>query len=585
MRTKLIFIFAAIAHFSLYTAKLSFSIKDIGQGEKLSFKVRFDLAQKELVYPESILVTSNNPHLTIATWSIEEKVSENYDNTYQKTKKTFDKNFTIIGTVTVAPAMQEGAIVVQYASNQTPTPQFVFFPIKPRQPINVTQSTPAPTVSTAPTIEPVTCPPQHEQSPTMSNSLQTLIASTTSWWLRIILILLLGILMSLTPCVYPMIPITIGILHGNRKTSLWFQIIRSCCYMLGIALMFAFLGLTAAFTGALFGAWLQKPLIILAITAFLLYLAFSLFDWYDLYMPRFLIKHTKNIQPSGSLVSAFIFGVVSGTVASPCLSPGLAFLLSIVAALGNKFLGFFLLFVFGIGMSIPLLLIGIFAPIIHYLPRAGMWMNEIKKFFGLLLIALSFYFLSMILPIGAVWWLMATSLTTFGIFILVHTQVNRTMTSRKRTLRTCAGLCMLAGATLLYWHALRTVRSHELHQLINWHTTYTNAQQIAQTQHKLLFIDIGAPYCSICKAIDRCVLSDTTIASLINAMIAVHVDTSADSNDYQKIDAQYHIVGVPTILIIDPNTSVCIKRFGAELYTMKKNEIIQELQELLNQKT
>ena len=379
-----------------------------------------------------------------------------------------------------------------------------------------------------------------------------------------------------------MIPITIGILHGNRKVSLGYQLARSFCYMLGIALMFALLGLTAAFTGALFGAWLQKPLVIFAIIIFLLYLAFSLFGWYELYVPRFLTVRTKNLQPSGSCLSAFVFGFASGTVASPCLSPGLAFLLSIVTAWGNKFLGFVLLFVFGIGMSIPLLLIGTFAPVIHYLPRAGAWMAEIKKVFGILLIALSFYFLSMMLPMVTVWWLIATSVCVAACYVLAHAYLHRTAPTRKKQL--IFGALLLAIASGIYWYALRTTRATTTRQLVAWRSDYNQALHEAQTQNKWLLVDIGAPYCSVCKAIDRCIFNDATLAPLINALVPVKLDATVNSPEYQEIDQKHQVIGVPTILVLNPHDLSCIKRFGAELYTMDKRDIVQVLQEVVERK-
>jgi len=584
MPTRLLFVFVASTCFLLYPAKLSFSRSTTAADKTFSVTVKFEPTRGEFIYYDTINLSANSPHYTVTSWKINEQPTETFDSTYQKTKKTLNKNFTISGAIKETFVDPEAQLVVQYASNHANPAPFSFFSLAQPSPKIVQPTKPATTaaINTPPPVaEPITCAAPHTQTKTISNALQVLIASTSSWWLRILLVLLLGMLMSLTPCIYPMIPITIGILHGNKKTALGYQLARSFCYMLGIALMFALLGLGAAFTGALFGAWLQKPLVIIAITTFLLYLAFSLFGWYELYVPHFLTVRTKNLQPSGSCLSAFIFGFASGTIASPCLSPGLAFLLSIVTAWGNKFLGFVLLFIFGIGMSIPLLLIGTFAPIIHYLPHAGSWMAEIKKIFGILLVALSFYFLSMILPMVMLWWLIATSISVAACYVLAHAYVHRAQHTKKQWL---FGMLLLASASGLYWYALHTTRTTTTKQLVLWRASYNQALQEARVQNKWLLVDIGAPYCSICKAIDRCIFNDATLAPLINALVPVKLDAANNSPEYQELNQKHHIIGVPTILVLNPHTLVCVKRFGAELYTMNKNEIVQVLQEVVEQK-
>jgi thiol:disulfide interchange protein DsbD len=394
-----------------------------------------------------------------------------------------------------------------------------------------------------------------------------------------LLVLLLGMLMSLTPCIYPMIPITIGILHGTRSRSRGYRLLRALCYMLGVAFMFALLGAIAAFTGTMCGSLLRHPLMIMMIVFFLLYLAFAMFDWYELRLPRFLVVRKHGMQPSDSLLSAFMFGFASGTIASPCLSPGLAFLLCIVTALGSKLLGFALLFAFGVGMSIPLLLIGTFAPVINYVPRAGSWMLGVKKLMGVLLVALSFYFLSMVIPVVVVWWLVATIVTVLAGYVIITAYQRHRPGTRARQGRLIVGMGLMACAVGLYWYA---AQPHDVQQseLITWQTSYAVALQQAQDKHKLLFVDIGAPYCSVCKAIDHCVFTDIAVAASINQMVPLKLDTSS-SPDYDAFNKKYQVLGVPTILIINPISGEVLKQFGGELYSMPKAEVVSALSDLI----
>jgi len=203
---------------------------------------------------------------------------------------------------------------------------------------------------------------------------------------------LIGIATSFTPCIYPMIPITIGILQSQASTSIARNFLVSTAYVTGIATVYATLGYFAATTTMILGQWLANPWFIMLLVLLFLYLAFSMFGFYEIYMPKFLSSSNSKIKTKGSILYSFLFGAVSGTAASPCLTPPLALLLGYVAKQGSPLIGFVTLFVFSFGMGLLLITVGTFSNTITNLPRAGAWMNEIKKFFGFLLIGVSIYF-------------------------------------------------------------------------------------------------------------------------------------------------------------------------------------------------
>lgn len=569
--------------FSLNAARLSFSLAGRDKNKTDAFVVKFDLSDNESVYHDSVQVSVNSRAYELMQWRVNGQPLEVFDAAFNKTKKVFKRAFTVTGTVQQKVDDPDASLVVSYWSTQNAVPLYEFFTLKRDMPTVVKDQEPenvVPVVPESSAVPAISCPAVHEKHATISGYVQTLITSSNSWTLRLLLVLLLGMLMSLTPCIYPMIPITIGILHGTRSRSRGYRLLRALCYMLGVAFMFALLGAIAAFTGTMCGALLRHPLMIMLVVFFLLYLAFAMFDWYELRLPHFLVIRKHGMQPSDSLLSAFIFGFASGTIASPCLSPGLAFLLCIVTALGSKLLGFALLFAFGVGMSIPLLLIGTFAPVINYVPRAGSWMLGIKKLMGVLLVALSFYFLSMVIPAVVVWWLVATIVTVLAGYVMITAYQRHRPRTRARQMRVMVGIGLLALATGLYWYA---AQPHVMNQaeLINWQTGYESALQQAREQNKLLFVDIGAPYCSVCKAIDHCVFTDATIAAIINQMVPLKLDTSS-SPDYDVFNKKYHVLGVPTILIINPISGVVLKQFGGELYSMPKAELVRELGDLIS---
>ncbi|MBU1007993.1 hypothetical protein KKA53_02855 [Candidatus Dependentiae bacterium] len=203
----------------------------------------------------------------------------------------------------------------------------------------------------------------------------------------------IGIAVSFTPCIYPMIPITIGLLQSQASPSIGRNFMLASSYVAGMATVYATLGYVAATTTLILGQWLANPFFIAFLVLLFLYLAFSMFGFYEIYMPRFLQRGTQ-VKVRGSILYSFIFGAVSGTAASPCLTPALALLLGYVAKRGNPLVGFVTLFVFALGMGLLLIVIGTFSNSITALPRAGTWMNEIKKFFGFLLLGVCVYFLN-----------------------------------------------------------------------------------------------------------------------------------------------------------------------------------------------
>lgn len=255
-------------------------------------------------------------------------------------------------------------------------------------------------------------------------NLKTIFSPEKSVIYLFILAFLIGLITSFTPCVYPMIPITLGILQTQASGSVLRNFLLSLSYVLGISTVYAFLGYLAATTTIIFGQWLANPWLIFFIICFFVYMAFSMFGFYEIKMPSFLTKR-ENVSVKGSYFYSYLFGLISGTVASPCLTPSLAIVLSFVAKAGSPLIGFFALFFFSLGMGVLLILVGTFSASLSILPRAGMWMIEIKKFFGFVLIAMSIYFLQPLLGGFASHKLYAILLLIAGLYYVIKAEKNR----------------------------------------------------------------------------------------------------------------------------------------------------------------
>lgn len=197
-----------------------------------------------------------------------------------------------------------------------------------------------------------------------------------------------GILASLTPCIYPMIPITMGVIGSQTKLKKIKAFFLSLIYVLGIATTYSTLGVISSLTGKFFGEIATSPIASFIMGNICIILGLSMFD--IIFLPSFAFKFKIK---GGSFIETFILGIFSGLVASPCITPILGVLLSYVATKQNIFFGASLLFSFSLGMGFLLILIGTFTGILLNLPKPGKWMEAIKKLLAIFLIGLGEYFI------------------------------------------------------------------------------------------------------------------------------------------------------------------------------------------------
>lgn len=201
-----------------------------------------------------------------------------------------------------------------------------------------------------------------------------------------------GVLISFTPCVYPVLPITVGYIGSRSRGSRWRGFSLSVSYVLGMAVAYAALGSVAALTGRVFGQVAASPLANLLVGNLCILMALSLFDIFHLPTPSFLAGAGSG-KDRGGIAGAFAVGAASGLVVGPCTAPVLGALLLYVGTRQNVLFGASLLFVFALGMGTLLLLAGTFAGFLSSLPRSGRWMEAVRKGFGVFLILVGEYFL------------------------------------------------------------------------------------------------------------------------------------------------------------------------------------------------
>lgn len=198
-----------------------------------------------------------------------------------------------------------------------------------------------------------------------------------------------GILVSFTPCVYPLVPIIVGYIGAQATGHRLKGFVLSIIYALGVATTYSILGAIASLTGKIFGQTASSPWPYFVVANACIFFGLVLLDVFNIPLPTF---STKKIEPKG-LISVFLFGLLSGLVVGPCTAPALATILFIVGSKRNVLYGILLLFCFAYGMCTTLILAGTFSSVIVNLPKSGVWLERVKKLCGLILIGMGEYFL------------------------------------------------------------------------------------------------------------------------------------------------------------------------------------------------
>jgi len=361
------------------------------------------------------------------------------------------------------------------------------------------------------------------------------------WW-GLPAVFLVGLSLNLTPCVYPMVPVTLAFFSSQAAGSLWRAARLAGCYVLGVALTYAVLGLAAAKTGALFGSWLQRPAVLAALAAVVVALALSMFGLYELRPPRALTRRFG--QASAGSWGAFLMGLVVGLVAAPCIGPVVLSLLLLVGRLGDPFAGFLLFLVLGLGMGTPYLALGVAANRVGHLPKAGVWLVWSKKALGVLLLGLALFFLKPLLPERAAWLSAAALLAGAGAY-LGWLERSRGRGAGFTWVRRVVGGTLITAALVMAWPRPQP-------SLVAWVPYSEAALEAAQREHRPIIIDIYADWCLPCVEMEHVTFRDPDVAQALQLVATLRVDaTRGVSKEAERFLDRYRIYGAPTMLFFD----------------------------------
>ncbi len=401
--------------------------------------------------------------------------------------------------------------------------------------------------------------------PQSENSQIAKLFKSGSFWVIVPSFFVAGLLLALTPCVFPMIPILSGIIVGRgHKITRMHAFILSLAYVLGMAITYAAAGIAAGFSGSLISNALQIPWVLGSFAGLFVLLSLSMFGLYELQMPSAIqskLSETSNNLHGGHLSGVFLMGALSAIIMGPCIAAPLAGALLYIGQTHDALLGGIALFTLALGMGAPLLLIGTSAGVL--LPKAGAWMEAVKSFFGVMLLALAIWIIQPLLPIGVQMLLWAALLIFSGIYLRALDALPHNVNGWHRLLKGAGVIALLLGIAYLVGglsgarDVLRPLGGIG-HTETQPPLPFTRIKDMAelnkflkQAHGQAVMLDFYADWCVSCKEMERFTFADASIQAKLKPVLLLQADVTANSEADQELLKKYGIFGPPAILFFD----------------------------------
>jgi thiol:disulfide interchange protein DsbD len=413
-------------------------------------------------------------------------------------------------------------------------------------------------------------PLAHNQiAPENENTQIAKVFQSGSFWLIVSFFFGAGLLLSLTPCVFPMIPILSGIIVGRgHKITHKHAFILSLAYVLGMAITYAIAGVAAGYSGNLISNALQTPWVLGSFAALFVVLSLAMFGFYELQLPTALqskLTDTSNKLHGGHLSGVFGMGALSAIIMGPCVAAPLAGALLYISQTHDAVLGGTALFVMSLGMGVPLLIIGTSAGTL--LPKAGAWMESVKRFFGVMMLALAIWIISPVTPLSLQMGLWAAMLIFSAIYLhaldpLPHTARGwQKLTKGIGILALLLGVAYLIGALSGARDILRPLgnlgraTAEASHSLV-FERVKSNAEldaRIAQAAGKRVMLDFYAEWCVSCKEMERFTFTDTAVQTKLKNTLLLQADVTANNVSDKALLQRFQLFGPPATLFFAAN--------------------------------
>ena len=386
----------------------------------------------------------------------------------------------------------------------------------------------------------VTQPPQPEQAPAQ-------LPFSALW------ALLIGIGIAFTPCVLPMYPLISGIvLGGKQRLSTGRALLLTFIYVQGMALTYTALGLVVAAAGLQFQAALQHPYVLIGLSVVFTLLALSMFGLFTLQLPSSLqtrLTLMSNRQQGGSAGGVFVMGAIAGLICSPCTTAPLSAILLYIAQSGNLWLGGGTLYLYALGMGLPLMLVTVFGN--RLLPKSGPWMAQVKTAFGFVILALPVFLLERI--IGDTWGLRLWSLlgvAFFGWAFITSLQATRGWMRIVQIILLAAAL--VSVRPLQDWAFGTTVTQAQAHLDFKPVASVEELNQaLAEAKGKPVMLDLYADWCVACKEFEKYTFSHPQVKQALGDTVLLQANVTANNAQDVALLKHLQVLGLPTILFFD----------------------------------
>jgi thiol:disulfide interchange protein DsbD len=450
-------------------------------------------------------------------------------------------------------------------------PAEVAFTVDPAAPGALTPAAPdAAPVAAAPAPAPAPAPAHEDDSSLAQRTLQ----SGSAWRIGLAF-LAFGLLLSFTPCVLPMVPILSSIIVGEGNASRGKGFTLALAYSLGMALVYTSLGVAAGLAGEGLAGALQKPWVLLTFGALLVVLALSMFDVYQLQLPSSLqsrLSSTSGRMSGGRFAGVFVMGALSALIVGPCVAGPLAGALLYISQTRNVWTGGWALFSMAAGMSVPLLLTGVSAG--SLLPRAGAWMNHVKRVFGLLLLAVAIWMVTPVFPVTVAMLLWGAFAVLCAVFLRVFEPVaagaglGRYAGKTLGLVLLTAGLFELVGAASAGHDVLQPLAHLRGGPLASANAqegkpqrferirTVADLERVLASTNTPVMLDFYADWCVSCKEMERFTFSEPQVEARMKQVRLLQVDVTANGDDDRALMKKFGLFGPPGIILFKQGKEV-----------------------------